>query len=192
MCGEVKTLSRTLCSPSSEFLAFPSVPFQTMSPKEPFLLLSSLFARVIRTGPEDIQEQLKHFKENTGCRRLCTTKNQIPDTLCVGSHSTDTTSVLLAALQLLCQVPGLGQNSGLEGTDSAIKVREEVPRSEEHPRDKREDGHLFGSLVSTLHTETIPGLTQQSTSTESSDHFLGFPPQSFHTQRWPALHPARG
>lgn len=92
---------------------------------------------------------------------------------------------------MLCQVPGLGQNSELEGTNSPVKVKEEVQRPEEYPRDNRQDGHLSGSTVSSLHTETIPGLTQQSTSTESSDHFLGFSPQSFHTQGWPAPHPVR-
>lgn len=44
-----------------------------------------------------------------------------------------------------------------------------------------------GSSVSALHTDTILGLTQQRTITESFDHFLGFPLKAFTPKA--GLHP---
>lgn len=116
-----------------------------------------------------------------GCRRLCATKNQIPDTLHAGSNYTDTASECIVSSPAAHFVRYLSREGKviLKGTDSVVKVREEVGRSAEHPRDNRQDGHVPGSLVSTLYMkQTILGLTQQSTSTESSDHFLGFPPST--------------
>lgn len=60
------------------------------------------------------------------------------------------------------------------GWDPTVTLQEEVPRSESTQVTLGQNSHLSGHSACTLHSDTLSGLTQQSTTTESFDHFLGF------------------
>lgn len=68
-----------------------------------------------------------------------------------------------------------------------MEMRDEVLRPKGHLHDSEWDKCLSGSLVSALHTETISGLTQQCTTTESLATSWVFPLKAF-TPKF-GLHP---
>lgn len=89
----------------------------------------------------------------------------------------------------------LGWNSDCRGTYSTIRWHKCIKKEEEVLEWVFSGQWTWINSLETclpLHIETFLGLTQQSATTESSGHFLGFPPWNLHTQGLLAPHPAGG